>query len=223
MQLRLAARLAAVFLAGAAYIGASHWLMTQTQGSTWNVVGVLGPMLVVIAVGGWRSGHRVLGAAAALVIAALCVQAVLGITVPSHVLYLAQHAGINFFLGILFGATLRAGHTPLITKLALRVHFGRLSPEMVVYTRKLTRAWAIFFMAVVAISLVLFAFASFDTWALFANIVTPIATVVMFAGEHVMRYRWHPDFERASAADAIRAYMTNSQSETQPSAAKNPS
>jgi hypothetical protein len=29
----------------------------------------------------------------------------------------------------------------------------------------------------------------------------------MFGGEYLLRYRLHPEFERASVADAIRSYM----------------
>lgn len=209
MQLRTAARVAAFALASAAYVAASHWLMTRTQASAWNVVGVLSPMLLIVAAGAWRSGHRWVGGCAVLALAVLCLQAILGITVSSHVLYLAQHAGINFCLALFFGSTLRPGHTPLITTLALRVHGGHISPGHAAYTRKLTLLWALFFTTIVLISLGLFLGASFDTWAVFANLVTPVATGVMFGGEFLIRYRLHPEFERSTVADAIRAYMHN--------------
>ena len=35
-------------------------------------------------------------------------------------------------------------------------------------------------------------------WSVWANLVTPVASVGFFVGEHVMRYRWHPEFERVS-------------------------
>ncbi|MGY4827458.1 hypothetical protein ACVNIS_02650 [Sphaerotilaceae bacterium SBD11-9] len=207
MQLRMVARIVAIALAGAAYIAGSHWLMTHTEASAWNVVGVLSPMLILVAIGGLRSGHRWVGAAALLCLAALCVQALLGVKASSHALYLAQHAGINFFLALAFGSTLRPGRTAIITTVALRVHGGYLPPRQLQYTRALTRAWVIFFLLIVAISLALYAWASFEAWALFANLITPIATGVMFGGEHLLRYRLHPEFERASVAEAVRAYM----------------
>jgi uncharacterized membrane protein len=209
MSFRVVARIVAIVLASVAYVAGSHWLMTQTQASAWNVVGVLSPMLLVVSIGAWRSGHRWLGACAVLVFAGLCAQALLGVKVSSHALYLAQHAGINLFLALFFGSTLRAGHTPLITTLALRVHGGRLVPGQEAYTRRLTLAWVLFFAAIVAVSLALYAFASFDTWAVFANLVTPVAVAVMFGAEYLLRFRLHPEFERSSVADAIRAYMHN--------------
>ena len=57
-----------------------------------------------------------------------------------------------------------------------------------------------------ALSLALFVFAPFAAWALFANLVTPIAMLALFVGEHVLRYRLHPEFERATLAQAVRAY-----------------
>jgi len=166
---------------------------------------VLTPMLLAIAVGAWRGGQRLLGAIAALAVAWLCVQAAMGVAVSAAMLYLAQHAGIHLFLAVGFGSTLRAGHTPLITTLAARVH-RELTPAMLVYTRKVTLAWVLYFVAMAGLSLVLFGFAPFDTWALFANLLTPCSMVLMFVGEYLLRYRLHPEFERASIADAIRSY-----------------
>jgi uncharacterized membrane protein len=211
-------RIVAILLASIAYVLGTHWLMTRTDGSPWNVVGVLTPMLLAVAVGAWRSGQHLLGAAAALMIAGLCAPAMMGVTVPASVLYLAQHAGIHLFLAVVFGSTLRAGHTPLITTLAARVH-REITPAMVVYTRKVTFAWVLYFVAIALVSLALFAFAPFDTWALFANLLTPCAMVLMFGAEYTLRYRLHPEFERSSIADAIRSYRHDRKAAARDSAA----
>ena len=58
----------------------------------------------------------------------------------------------------------------------------------------------------IGVSLLVFALAPFETWAWFANLATPIALAAMFGGERLLRYRLHPDFERSSVVDAIRAY-----------------
>jgi uncharacterized membrane protein len=209
MQLRVATRVGLVLLVGLAYVLASHWLMTQTEASAWNVVGVLSPMLVIVGLGAWRSGHNGVALIVVLALAALCVQAMLGIRVTSHALYLLQHAGINFFLALFFGSTLLPGRTSLITQVAQRVHGHDLPPAHFAYTRQVTVAWTVFFLVIVTISLVLFFGFPFETWAVFANLVTPIATGAMFAGEYSLRYRLHPEFARSSVADAINAYMNN--------------
>jgi len=220
MQFRPAARIAAFALAGLAYVAGSHWLMTQTQASPWNVVGVLTPMLVIVALGAWRSGHHGLGVLAVLAVAALSGLALAGVQVSSHALYLAQHAGIYLFLACVFGSTLRAGRTALITTLARRVHGGHLVPEMARYTRNVTRAWMIFFLGISAVSFGLYFFASFDTWAVFANWVSPVAVALMFGIEYLLRYRLHPEFERSSVSDAVRAYMNSNAKTSAPAQGK---
>jgi uncharacterized membrane protein len=205
MSTRLVLRIAAVVLLGAVYILGCHWLMTQPNASPWNAVGVLTPMLAAIAIGAWRGGQLALGALATLAVAGLCAQALFGVRVPAPLLYLGQHVGIHLFLAFAFGSTLRAGHTPLITTLARRVH-GSFTTEMGIYTRKCTLAWVVYFVGMAAVSVALYMFAPFDTWAMFANLLTPITLVAMFVGEYLLRYRLHPEFERASFADAIRSY-----------------
>ena len=206
MSTRLGIRIVAIALVGALYVLACHWLMTRAHESPWNVVGVLTPMLAAIAIGAWRGGQRWLGGFAALLILALCGQALLGVHVPTQWLYVAQHVGVNLFLAVGFGSTLRAGQVSLITTLAQRVH-RHFTPAMAVYTRKVTLAWTLYFVGMAAVSVGLYAFASFDAWALFANILSPITVAVMFGAEYLLRYRLHPEFERTSVADAIRSYM----------------
>jgi uncharacterized membrane protein len=206
MQANLGTRIVAIALVSVAYVLGTHWLMTRAHESPWNVVGVLSPMLLAVAVGAWKAGQRWLGAGAALLVVALCAQALLGINVSPQVLYLAQHVGINLFLAIGFGSTLRAGQTSLITILASRVH-RYMPPPMVAYTRNVTLAWTIYFVVISGASVVVYLTASFDDWAFFANLLSPVTVALMFAGEYLLRYRLHPEFERTSIADAIRSYM----------------
>ena len=189
-----------------AYVLGTHWLMTRPGGSPWNVVGVLSPMLLAIGFGAWQAGQRLLALGAAGIVAALCLQAVLGVQVSAQALYVAQHMGIHLFLAVLFGSTLRAGRQPLITTLAERVH-RVFTPDMVAYTRKVTLAWTLYFIAMAVLSLLLYAFAPFGAWALFANLLTPLAIAAMFGAEYLLRYHLHPEFERTSVADAVRSYM----------------
>ena len=70
----------------------------------------------------------------------------------------------------------------------------------------MTLAWSVYFVVMATTSLVLFGFAPFEVWAVFANLVTPVAMVLLFLGEYLLRYRLHPEFERATLADAMSAY-----------------
>jgi len=199
------ARVFAVAAAAVAYVLVSHWLMTRAPASPWNAVIIVGPMLGAAALVAWQRRQWLLAALAALAAAGLVVQAWRGHELPAGSLYVCQHVAIHLLLALVFGLTLQAGREPLVTALARRVH-GSLTPAMASYSRKVTLAWTAYFVAMAALSVVLYAAAPFDVWAAFANLVTPLAIVLMFIAEYLLRYRLHPEFERATLAQAVRAY-----------------
>lgn len=215
MPTRAGLRIAAIVAAGLVYVIGSYWLTADPNPGPWNAVGVLAPMLAAVALGAWRGGQRVLGGVAALALIGLCVPAALGVPVSAQLMYLAQHIGVHLFLAFGFGSTLRAGRTPLISLLASRVH-RVFPPAMAIYTRKVTLAWTIYFVAMALVSALLFAFARFEVWAVFANLLTPISIALMFGAEFTLRYRLHPEFERSSVADAIRSYRGGTRAEAAP-------
>ena len=195
-----------VGLVGAAYVAGCHWLMTSAPDSRWNAAIVIGPMLGLLALFAAKRGQRVVAVSASLGLAALLLQAWRGGGLAPTTLYLAQHVTIHAALAAMFALTLRPGQDPLVSALARRVHGGSMTPAMEAYSRKVTVAWSLYFVAMAGLSIGLFLFAPFDTWALFANLLTPLALVLMFVGEFVLRYRLHPEFERATLADAMNAY-----------------
>ena len=199
------ARVIAVGVAAVAYVLGSHWLMTGAPASPWNAVVVVGPMLAAAAFIAWQRGQRLLATLAALATAALIVQAWRGGGLAAGSIYVGQHVAIHVLLAFVFGLTLQAGREPLVSALARRVH-GGLTRAMEIYSRKVTLAWTIYFAAMAALSLALYTFVPFDAWATFANLVTPLAMVLMFVGEYLLRYRLHPEFERATLGQAMRAY-----------------
>jgi uncharacterized membrane protein len=191
--------------ASVAYVAGSQWLMLAAPSSPWSAVALLLPMLAVACGWAWQAQQRSLSLCAAAAIVALLWRAAAGGEVASEKLYVAQHALIHACLAAAFGATLRPGRTPLVTTLAARVH-RQLTAPMRAYTRNVTFAWTMYFVAMTVLSLVLYAVAPFEAWATFANLLTPLALAVMFGGEYLLRYRLHPDFERVTIFDAIRAY-----------------
>jgi uncharacterized membrane protein len=199
------ARVIALAAAAVAYVLFSHWLMTGAPASPWNAVIVVGPMLCAASVVAWQRRRRLLAALIAIVAAGLVFQAWRGHDIPSGWLYIGQHVAIHLLLALVFGLTLQAGREPLVTALARRVH-GAMTPAMAAYSRKVTVAWTGYFVAMATLSLVLYAVAPFEVWATFANLVTPFAILFMFVGEYLLRYRLHPEFERATLAQAVRAY-----------------
>jgi uncharacterized membrane protein len=198
-------RVIALGVAALAYVLGSQWMMTRAPASPWNAVVVVAPMLGLAALLAWQRRQRLIAAIAAIATAALVVQAWRGQGFPAASIYVGEHVAIHVLLAFVFGLTLQAGREPLVTALARRVH-GRLTPAMERYSRKVTVAWTSYFVAMAALSLGLYALAPFPVWATFANLVTPLAIVVLFVGEYLLRYRLHPEFERATLAQAVRAY-----------------
>jgi len=198
-------RALAVALALAGYALLSHVLMVFAADRPWAVLVLLGPLLLGASAVALQQRHlpSLLG----------CMVAACGLWayVSAHELhriehlYVLQHAGIHFALGFIFAATLRRGATPLISTFALRVH-RTITPELLRYTRQVTWAWSLYFSAMVAVSLTLFVAAPWWWWSAFANLVTPVAAVVLFVGEYLLRYWLHPEFERITLAQALRAY-----------------
>jgi uncharacterized membrane protein len=186
------ARVIALAAAAVAYVLVTHWLMTGAPASPWNAVIVVGPMLGAASVVAWQRRQRLLAALAAMTVAGLVFQAWRGLDIPSGWLYVGQHVTIHLLLALVFG-------------LARRVH-GAMTPGMAAYSRKVTVAWTGYFVVMATLSLILYAAAPFDVWAAFANLVTPLAILLMFVGEYLLRYRLHPEFERATLAQAVRAY-----------------
>lgn len=207
----MGARPVLIAAAGVAYVAASHWLMTRAPASDWNAVVVIGPMLALAGWVAWQRGLRLAAAALGVGTLALVAEAWRGGGLSTASLYVAQHVVIHLLLALAFGMTLLRAREPLIVALARRVH-GRLTSGMAVYARKVTAAWALYFVAMAVLSLMLFRYAPFEIWAVFANFATPLAMVAMFIGEHLLRYRLHPEFERATLAQAMRAYSNRHES-----------
>lgn len=191
--------------AALAYAAASHLLMTSAQDSAWSLAIVLGPLAAMSIAALWRSGQRLLALVCTAAALALAVEAWTGRGIPSRVLYLAQHAGVHLALACWFGSTLRRGAEPLVTLLARKVH-RTFTPAMATYTRNVTVAWTLYFLAMAGVSVLLFLAGDFAHWSLLANLLTPLFTAGMFVGEYLVRYRVHPEFERVDLALAWRAY-----------------
>jgi uncharacterized membrane protein len=198
-------RALAAGVAGVAYVLASHWLMTRAPSWPWSALAIVGPMLALAAALAWRRGQRLLALLAALATAALACQAWQGGGHAPGSIYVAQHVAIHLMLAFVFGVTLLGRRESLVTALARRVH-GTLTPAMAAYSRRVTVLWTVYFLAMGALSLVLYALAPFATWAAFANLATPLAMLALFVAEYLLRYRLHPEFARATLGQALRAY-----------------
>lgn len=203
-------RLALAAAALAAYAAGSHWLMVNAADRPWAVAALFGPLVLAVAAAGWRQRPPWILAACALGVAALAAVVVRGGVDDINRMYVLQHAGIHLVLAAGFGVTLRRRGKALIEMLAERVHHGPLTPGMRTYTRRLTLAWVLYFLGMVGVSALVYLLAPWTWWSIFCNAVTPLAAVAFFAGEHVLRYRRHPEFDRITMRTALAAYRSAS-------------
>ncbi|MDP2057895.1 MAG: hypothetical protein Q8K35_09085, partial [Thiobacillus sp.] len=119
--------------------------------------------------------------------------------------YFLQHAGTYAMLAAVFGVTLANGRQALCTRFAEAVH-GSLTPEEVRYSRQVTLAWMLFFLAISLISSVLFFFVSIEVWSVFANFLSFPLILLMFAVEYLVRLRKLPQQKKHSIMDGMLAY-----------------
>ena len=198
-------RLGLGLLAVAGYALLSHLLMVHVADRPWAVLAIFAPLLIGVLGVALRRRDGITIAGTLAVLAALGWVVFLGGVGDANRLYVAQHAGIHLALCGTFFATLRPGGLSLIGRLAKQLH-GHLTPAMEAYTHGLTRLWAIYFGGMALLSLWIYWALAWSTWSLFANIATPLSAALFFVGEYFVRYALHPEFERVSLADAMRAY-----------------
>ena len=199
-------RLAGTGAALGAYALASHLLMVHAPDRAWSAAALFGPLWAALAVSGWLRRHWLTLAACAAALAGIVLVVRRGAAADLHLMYVLQHAGLHAALAWAFGITLRPGRQPLVSALAERVH-GVVSPALRDYTRRLTQAWAAYFVAMIAVSLALYAFAPWPWWSLFGNVLTPVAALGFFAVEWAWRRLRHPQFERVSALRVWQAWQ----------------
>jgi len=200
-------RLLATAAAFTAYALLSWSLMTWWPNSPWAVATLIGPVIVPLLVAGILKGHRLALAGALLAVGLLAALLYTGNTAMNR-LYVLQHACLHALLGWGFAVTLRPGATPLITLLAERIH-REFTPAMRAYTRWLTGLWVLYFVAMIGTSFALYLLAPWSWWSFFCNVLTPLAAVLFFAAEHVLRYWRHPEFERVSLGQVVQAWRAS--------------
>jgi len=87
-----------------------------------------------------------------------------------------------------FGASLIKGPS-MIERLA-RLREPDLPPAGILYTRRVTQAWCVFFVINGAIALGTALFASHAVWTLYNGVIAYVMMGAMFAGEYLLRLRF---------------------------------
>ncbi|MDR3394612.1 MAG: AMP-binding protein [Parasulfuritortus sp.] len=129
-------------------------------------------------------------------------------------IYLIQHAGTNILMAVAFGITLLHDRQPLCTRFAQSVR-GRLTPDVIRYTRQLTLVWTLFFVSISTLSCLLFLFAPIRVWSIFANFLTFPLVILMFVVEYQVRLRKIPDEKAHGILKSVMAYWTSGSAGTQ--------
>lgn len=122
------------------------------------------------------------------VLCALCGLVVLILAEQQAELFVQSHPILIYgFMFLFFSSTLSAGSVPLITRFAILIRGEEASELVKQYGRRVTVAWALFFLVMIAVSLLLSIYASLETWSWFANFFSYLLIGVMFVIEFAVR------------------------------------
>ena len=184
-------QLAAVF---ALFIG--YAALSQVGYSNPNAKGLgaalsVAPVMLIGVILVWRWVHAL---AAVFVAAALC--AILYRYWPvierNYVWSdLVQQCGLYGLVAVAFARSLFGGRVPLCTQLAKTLH-DSLAPAEIVYLRRATVAWALFYAALTAAILILHFVAPLRIWSIFVNFGTIGLIIVAGVIDLAIRYRVLP-------------------------------
>jgi len=202
-------QLAAIIVFLVAYAGLSHYSNSVAETHTLGVGLALGPVITVGLVLLGRCTHLWVALIVAAAAATLLRYFLPVLEKNFSMLYLLQEGGFYGLMALSFGQSLLGRRQALCTLLADKVH-GPLTPQEVLYTRRVTAAWALFFVLITAATLSLFAFAPLRIWSLFANFCVLPLIGLMFVGEYAIRRRALPQVPRRGILAAVRVYFASS-------------
>jgi len=197
---------AAAAVAVAAYAILAHAVMSRGQPTRAAAAVALLPLVGSILALAWSTRWRLPAIFAAALLAACPLLLWPGGGLDLSAIYLGQYVAIQAALAALFGRTLARGREPLVTRLARSVH-GELPPPIDRYTRVVTLAWALFFVAMGTCAILLYALAPRLAWSTFVNLLTLPCVGAMFAIEYGVRRVRFPWFRHVSVITGVRAFQ----------------
>lgn len=200
-------QLAAVIIFIAAYAGLSHYSNSVAKTHDLGVVLAIAPVLTLGLVLVWRWTRPWVALLAAVAAAALLVHFWPALERNFADLYLLQEGGFYTLMAASFGQSLLAGRVALCTRLADQVH-GPLNAQELTYTRRVTAAWAVFFMVIAGVTLGLFKYAPLRVWSFFANFCVIPLMGLMFVAEYAVRRHALPQ-QRRGILEAVRVYFAS--------------
>ena len=199
-------QVAAVGVTLAGYLGLAHYANTRPQMPGWAAGLSLTPEFALALGVVWRSTSPAVTLLLAVAVSVPLLHFWPQIERHSSWMYFVQEAGLDGFLALTFALTLRRGGVPLCTRLAAALH-DPLSPAELLYTRRVTLAWAWFFLAMLCVSCVLFMESSQRIWSYFANLCALPLIAAMFVVENRVRRRVLPPGDRPGVLDTLKVYL----------------
>ncbi len=183
-----------------------------------NIVAELLIVMPLLLFAAWSVGRSRVGVAGGLIILLLGVAGCMAWNRTGTDRLLPLLPQLAIYLGLLawFGGTLRPGRDPLVTYMARHVH-ETMSVELLAYTRRVTIAWCVFFLAMALTSTALFLWAPVQAWSLFAHLINLPLVIAMFLAEYLWRLLRHPHLSPATIPMMIRGFMALGSSKDGPS------
>jgi uncharacterized membrane protein len=207
---------AAVALLAVAWAVASHVASGQQEPSGWGAALAIAPVVTAMALGLWSLPARWQGALGLVLLVVLLVSAWPWLTARVPLLFFLDQTGVYLLMAVVFARTLRGPGESLVTQMARLVHGGVLTARQLVYTRSVTVAWSLFFLAMALVSVALFALAPTAVWSTFAYLLGGPLIALMFLGEFLWRRRALAGEDNATMADAIRAWKAYNNADKAP-------
>ena len=206
MRWRRRLQIVAVAVFIVAYAGLSHYSNSNPQARDLATLLALAPMLSLGFLMVWR-WNGTLSAVFLTAVVLMLLRHYWGLIIDEFsVVYLLQQCGFYGLMAWTFGRSLLPRQVPLCTAFADKIH-GPLTPLELRYTRSVTWAWLLFFLANLAITFVLFALAPLPTWSFFVNFVSLPLVLLMFAAEFSIRRRVLPQVQRHGLMATLRNYF----------------
>jgi len=190
------------------YAGLSHYSNSHEQAHDLATILALAPMLSLglLLMWRWRGALPALLAAAAAGL--LCFYSWPQLSRNFSLVYLLQQLGFHALMAATFGLSLLPGRLPLCTQIADKVHGPLGAPELR-YTRQVTAAWTIFFLANGVVTVVLYALEPVRIWSMFVNFASLPLLGLMFAVEYAVRRRVLRQVNTGGLIASLRVYFAD--------------
>lgn len=195
-------------VAAAAYLLLGFFVAASDRPPAWSVILTLLPMTALMLLRAWRMRWRWPAVLACLSLFGWVLHAIDSVRTHVAWVYFAQHVGAMCVLGLMFGMTLWGAHEEaLCSRIAALVTTEPVDAAYARYTWQVTWAWTLFFVLMLAASVLLFFWGPLTWWSFLANLLTPALTGAMFVFEYLVRVRLMPDRPHMSVAGTIEAYQ----------------